>query len=150
MSRLLAAQVAVALLALGPSAGAAGWSWRATGVLRDPVACPRPGHPVGRTVCAYRLTDAPRVAATVTVTVTVTNGAPRRACYGLSVSTRVAAGLRRLCVGAHRTGRLRLAGPARDWRAASLELFATSGSPSRPIAPQRAVGSSPFVLRATS
>ena len=147
---LLAGLAAAAVLALGPSAGAATWSWRAAGTLADPVVCPRPGHALGRTICAYRLPDAPRASANEVITVTVTNGASRRACYGLSVSTSVAAGLRQLCVGAHRTGRLRLAGPARTWRATRLELFATSGSANRPIAPQRAVGRSPFVVRAAS
>ncbi len=147
---LLVGLTVAAALALGPSAGAATWSWRAAGTLADPVVCPRPGHALGRTICAYRLPDAPRATGPEVITVTVTNGASRRACYGLSVSTSVAAGLRQLCVGAHRTGRLRLVGAAGTWRATRLELFTTSGSPSRPIAPQRSLGRSPFVVRASS
>ncbi len=150
LSALSAAVAVAALLGLGPAAGAATWSWHAAGTIADPVSCPRPGHAIGRTVCAYRLPDAPRAAAREAITVTVTNGGPRRACYGLSISTSVAAGLRQVCVGAHRTGRLLLAGAARDWRATSLEVFATSGSSSRPIAPQRAPGRSPFVVRVSS
>ncbi|HQU26289.1 MAG TPA: hypothetical protein PLS29_04570 [Acidimicrobiales bacterium] len=150
MSRLVAVLAVAVPLALGPGAGAATWSWRATGTLADPVVCPRPGHAIGRSICAYRVPNAPRAATREAITVTIANGGPRRACYGLSISTSVAAGLRQLCVGAHRTGRLRLAGPARDYRATSLELFATSGSTSRPIAPQRALARGPFVLRATT
>ena len=150
MSGLVAVAAAAALLALGSGAGAVTWSWRATGTLADPIVCPRPGHAIGRTICAYRLPDAPRATTRETITVTITNLGPRRACYGVSISTSVAAGLRQVCVGAHLTGRLRLGGPASDYRATSLELFATSGSTSRPIAPQRALGRSPFVLRATS
>lgn len=147
-ARLVLVPLAVVLATSfgGAASGAPRWSWRAVGVLTTRVNCPAPGRAVGAAICRYDLPDAPPGVTTEAIRVTVTNGGAHRACFGESVSSSVAAGLRQVCVAAHHEGSMRLVGPARDYRATTLELFVTSGSPTRPIAPQRSTSRCPFTL----
>ncbi len=127
----LAASLALALTA--PTlAGATGWS--ATAVLGPRVRCPAPLRRSGLTCVATPPITAHRGADALIVEMRVAG--TRRACVGISVATRTVAGLTQACATPGHLARLVERLSARDAAGLRVAVFLTSGSPSRPIAPQ--------------
>lgn len=128
------------------AAASAPWSWRVTGTLGARPSCSPAGRVLAGPLCAYRVPNAPRAGGIETLVVRVTNTAPTRSCYAISLSTSYMAGLHGWCVRAGATGQYKAAGPIAHYRATSLSVFVTSGSSKQPIAPIRPSHASPFVV----
>lgn len=143
----LAAALAALLVWATPScAGATSWTWHGSGTLGASAHCAAPGRRSGRFVCLFHVADAPAASGMETGVVEVTNDAPRRACYGVSIATDYMAGLQDFCVRGHARGRYVTRGPATNYRGTALSFFVTSGSKTQPIQPEAGTSPSPFTI----
>ncbi|HUX03764.1 MAG TPA: hypothetical protein VMV53_02500 [Acidimicrobiales bacterium] len=141
--------IALATLLVAWSAGAdaaSAWRWTASGTLGRTVTCLHAGTRYLNKSCSYRIPDAPRAPVRETGVIKVSNPGSRDACYGVSISSTYMAGLRRLCVKATSTGRLRFVGPARHFRSTRLSIFVTVASNNRPIHPITSTSRSRFTI----
>ncbi len=149
--RLVRASLTGAVLSAASASAAfaattATWSWRASGTLGRIAVCSQAGVRTATDVCRYKIPNAPTASGTVTEVVRVKNTSAHRACYGLSISTSYMAGLQSFCVKANSTGQYRASGLARHYFGASLSIFVTSGSKTRPISAIGGSHPSPFTI----
>ena len=139
---LLGALVAV------PSAvaGAAPWSWRASGSLGKVISCSGTGARGAGNTCSFTLTDPPSGPGIVEELVSLRNTSTQRVCYGISLSTSHMAGLQSFCVKPRSTGQYRQHGAAGDYRGGRISIFVTSGSRAQPIGAVKSSSKSPFTV----